>query len=124
MHGRPFKPYDNRDLWRNKQNHDLLQSNFGILGEVYLDIDYTEIAYITDTGRNWHSTKNNMRDITNSKVVANFDSGEELLSYLKSSPNEQIVFQIHPERWAANTMEWSVQYAKDFLTNKIKQVLS
>jgi hypothetical protein len=57
MHGRPLKPYDNRDIWRIKENHDLLTNKYNLLGEVYLDIDYTDIAYINDTGRNWTSRR-------------------------------------------------------------------
>ena len=62
MHGRPFKAFDNRDIWKNEANHTRLIGDFKIIGEVYLDIDYSDIAYINDTGRNWTSGKSNIRD--------------------------------------------------------------
>ena len=69
MHGRPFKKQDNRDMWKNNKNCKYLKNDLNILGEVYLDIDYTDIAYITDTGRNWVSNESNIRD----KVISDID---------------------------------------------------
>src|SRR5690606_27946736 len=68
MHGRPLKPYDNRDLWRDPSRHALLKEQFGILGEIYLDIDYSDIAYISDTGRNWTADVANVRDKVHSNL--------------------------------------------------------
>lgn len=123
MHGRPLKSYDNRDLWKNQQNHDLLLQEFKILGEVYLDIDYSDIAYINDTGRNWTSGKSNLRDKVISNIFADFNSGEELLSYLQENPHPKIVFQIHPERWSNNPLDWTLQYGMDLGVNWIKSIL-
>ncbi|HXH20257.1 MAG TPA: hypothetical protein VNJ07_14365 [Chitinophagales bacterium] len=120
MHGSPLKPFDNRNLWRTKENHFLLRERFSLLGEVYLDIDYTDIAYITDTGRNWRG-KNNVRDKTNSKIPVAFANGVELLNYLETRPASKLVFQVHPERWSNNFLEWQIQYFKDHLANLAKQ---
>lgn len=124
MHGRPLKPFDNRDIWRVKENHDYLKHKLGILGEVYLDIDYSDIAYINDTGRNWTSGKSNRRDKVDSNISADFKSGEELLNYLNSNPHNRICFQIHPERWSNNILEWTSQYLKDYSINAAKNVFS
>lgn len=99
MHGAPLSPYDNRDLWRDRTNHGLLQNRFGILGETYLDIDYRDIAYICDTGRNWLSSKSNIRDQVESNLRMDFENGEDLYHYLNSKPDSRVVFQVHPERW-------------------------
>lgn len=123
MHGRPLKPYDNRDIWKIKENHDLLTNKFNILGEVYLDIDYKEIAYINDTGRNWTSTKSNRRDHVDSNIPADFESAEKLLEYFKNNPNPKMIFQIHPERWTDNQLEYVMQASKDGLINMIKSFM-
>lgn len=123
MHGRPLKPYDNRDIWRIPENHDLMENKFDLLGEVYLDINYTDIAYINDTGRNWTSGESNRRDKVQSNIVADFSSGEELLSYLQQNPHPKMIFQIHPERWSDNSTDYYMQFAKDRLINIIKQIL-
>jgi hypothetical protein len=123
MHGRPLKPYDNRDLWKNKENHDLLLNKFGILGEVYLDIDYSDIAYVNDTGRNWKTKLSNRRDHVSSKINADFNSSEELLNYFSDNPHPKICFQIHPERWTDDKLEWVTQWAKDKAINTIKKII-
>ena len=73
MHGSPLSKYDNRDLWTH-ENYLLLKNQLGILGEVYIDIDYSDVAYISDTGRNWESLKFNKRDVVKSNVEINFES--------------------------------------------------
>ena len=124
MHGRPLKKFDNRDIWRIKENHDRLIREFNIIGEVYLDIDYSEIAYINDTGRNWSSSKSNIRDKVFSKINTDFTSSQELSQFLKDKNNNKIVFQIHPERWSDNFLEWIIQLVKDKMINFIKRILS
>lgn len=123
MHGRPLKPYDNRDLWKHKNNHQLLKSELGILGEVYLDIDYSDIAYVGDTGRNWLSDRNNVRDKVSSKITVDLHSPNELRDYLDKKPHSKMVFQIHPERWTDKKLEWQQQKLKDGMINTAKKVL-
>ncbi len=123
MHGRPLRAFDNRDIWRDPANHALLTGELGLLGEVYLDIDYTDIAYINDTGRNWTSGESNRRDKVESRIAADFPSDAELLHYLRTRPHPRMVFQIHPERWTDSQVEWSVQWAKDAMINAAKEIL-
>jgi hypothetical protein len=122
MHGCPLKPFDNRDLWREKSRHSLLQERFMILGEAYLDIDYSDVAYINDTGRNWTAYDSNLRDKVNSKLNISFRSQSELINYLSNSPHPKLVFQIHPERWSRSIAEWGFQFCKDSVTNITKQI--
>lgn len=123
MHGRPFKKFDNRDIWRIEKNHDFLVNELELLGEVYLDINYSDIAYINDTGRNWTSGKSNVRDKVESKIAVDFINGEELLSYLKNNPHPKICFQIHPERWSNTTLDYMEQLSRDKLINFIKSII-
>jgi len=124
MHGRPFSKFDNRDIWRDSKNHSYLKSKLDILGELYIDIDYSNIAYINDTGRNWTSTKNNVRDKVASEVHTNFSNAKEMQSFLKNSTANKIVFQIHPERWTDSKMEYLTQHLKDNSINFIKKLLN
>ncbi len=123
MHGSPLKPYDNRDIWKIKGNHNLLKTELSILGEVYLDIDYSNIAYINDTGRNWTSGKSNRRDKVISNISVDFANGDDLLRYFQTTPHNNICFQIHPERWSDNYFEWTSQYLKDELINLVKAIV-
>ncbi len=124
MHGRPFKSADNRDLWRIPENHRVLKEELGMLGEVYLDIDYSNIAYINDTGRNWTSGKSNRRDKVASDITADFSNGDALLAYLEKNPHPRICFQIHPERWTENQIAWCFYYLFDSGVNLIKTFIA
>ncbi|MBN2790137.1 MAG: hypothetical protein JXR69_08100 [Candidatus Delongbacteria bacterium] len=120
MHGKPLKKFDNRDMWKN--NKEFL-NDCGIVGEIYLDINYNQIAYISDTGRNWSQNKSNLRDKVNSSVITDFHSKLELIEFLKNNKNKKIVFQTHPERWTDNCFEWTGQLLKDKVINIIKSII-
>ena len=57
MHGSPRSRYDNRSLWEYYDYRD-----YGIIGEPYFDIDFTQVLYLTDTGRRWDGKKVSIRD--------------------------------------------------------------
>jgi len=57
MHGSPLSRYDNRDLWKYYDYRDL-----GIIGEPYFDLDFSQVLYLTDTGRRWDGDKFIIRD--------------------------------------------------------------
>jgi hypothetical protein len=122
MHGQPLKPFDNRDMWRSGDNHKMLTEKYGISGEVYLDINYSDILYITDTGRNWTSSRANVRDKVASTVNIDFRNGSELLAYLSSSPHPRMVLLTHPERWSSSFCEWTMVLLKDLIINTVKSV--
>jgi hypothetical protein len=123
MHGRPFSRYDNKNLWKGSDNHRLLLDQCDILGEIYLDIDYSDIAYINDTGRNWRARKANRRDHVDSSIVLDFRNGRSLLEYLDNRPHPKLVFQVHPERWSDQNFEYWVQYSKDKAINLLKSLV-
>jgi hypothetical protein len=67
MHGSPLSKYDNKLLWTKYNFRDL-----GIVGEPYLDINWNEFVYLTDTGRRWDGVA--IRDKVKSqklKVISN-----------------------------------------------------
>jgi hypothetical protein len=95
MHGSPLSKYDNRDIW----NHSTLE-DYNILAEPYFSIDYNEVEYYTDTGRQWGATKTNIRDrVKNHLVKQKLKSTYELINYIKDAGPKKIIIQTHPERW-------------------------
>lgn len=123
MHGRPFSPHNNLDLWRHPKTRTQLNQAHNILGEIYLDIDYHDIAYICDTGRNWDQQRSNRRDVVDSGVPASMKNGMALFQALKNKRWQKIVFQIHPERWSESASEYFIQYVNDTCTNLVKKML-
>lgn len=124
MHGRPFSSFDNREMWKSDADRQYLLDEFSLLGEVYLDIDYTDMLYISDTGRNWLTGKNNLRDTVATSVAADFQTGQDLLKYLSANPHSRLIFQIHPERWSYHIMDHLYNLAFDSAANTGKQLIN
>ena len=57
MHGSPLSRFDNREIW---EKYDY--RNLDILGDPYFDIDFSRVAYFTDTGRRWDGAGVSIRD--------------------------------------------------------------
>jgi hypothetical protein len=57
MHGSPLSGINNLDLWKRYDYREL-----GVIGEPYLDVDFDEVFYLTDTGRRWDGEAVSVRD--------------------------------------------------------------
>ena len=122
MHGSPLSKYNNLDLWQ-KFDRMKVFDELGLIGDVVLDIDFSDIAFITDTGRNWQSQKGNLRDKVKSLIAVELKNSRDLLEFIENPKYGKIVLQIHPERWSDNLLEWTIQLIKDKLANAMKRVL-
>jgi len=118
MHGRPFSPYNNRDLWQHYSMHD-----FDLIAEPYVNMNFKDVVYFSDTGRTWDNHRYNLRDKLDSLPInETINYSDDLVSFL--SKNTQHVFlQTHPERWAYNQKSYVISRAHDFLVNVAKSVL-
>jgi hypothetical protein len=120
MHGSPFSPYNNLDLWKTYQF-----SEYGIVGEAYLSIDYRKFAYFTDTGRTWERNKHNLRDFVNQDefVKKPIVSTDDLIDLIENRDIKKLCIQSHPERWAGGVWEWGLSYGTDQFVNLIKSFI-
>lgn len=131
MHGSPRSQFDNRDLWKKYSYKDL-----GITAEPYIDVDFSKMFYLTDTGRRWDGYKVSVRDKIpgfqeiweNSGLV--FHSTSDILKALKQKSRnysfsgsnrvcffpETIMITTHPQRWNVFGARWM----KELLLQKLK----
>ena len=123
MHGRPFSPHNNLDLCRNTETRSKICTAQKILCELYLDIDYDDMAYLCDTGRKWDQHLAIIRDRVNSHVAVSLKLGKELLQALLDKLWILFVFQVHPELWSENEAEFFAQYVIDAWINLGKKLL-
>ena len=111
--------WDNRRLWERYDFND-----YGLIGECYLSIDYTKVAYLTDTGRTWNDTAANVRDrISVQQDLGGIVSTDDLISALEEDWYGHWLVQTHPQRWARTGWEWPFYFAHDTLANSAKRVL-
>lgn len=117
MHGSPRSKYDNKLIWQKYNYKDL-----GLIGEPYLDIDFSEFAYFTDTGRRWNGETVSVRDKVVSKFNFDFSSTQQIIDNVQRLPSK-VMFTIHPERWHAALFPWAKELVWQNVKNIGKQVL-
>ena len=124
MHGAPTSKWDGRDLWKHYDYRDL-----GIIGEPYFDVDFSQVFYLTDTGRCWDGYKVSVRD----KIPMYQDQWTErgwvfhqtqdiICAAEQSSLPPRIMITTHPQRWTDRLLSWSKELVLQSFKNTIKQL--
>ncbi len=115
MHGSSMSNYDNRDMW---EKYNL--SDFEIIGEPYLSIDYSKVFYLTDSARCWDGGKYIVRDSVKSNFNFSFHTTSDIINGLQSGilPN-QIVLQSHT-LWTDSYKEWLWLLIRERVRSKLK----
>ena len=101
MHGSPRSPFDSRDIWKKYDYHEL-----GIESEPYLDTDFSQVFYLTDTGRMWDGYKVSVRDrIPQYQDVwiaqgLSFHTTKDVIKGLHEGiVPKRLMITLHPQRW-------------------------
>jgi hypothetical protein len=118
MHGSSMSDHDNRTLWKHYH-----LSDYGLLGEPYLSIDYASVLYMTDTGRRWDGRKYNVRDTVNSEVAHPYKSSDDIIRAAKENRlPARIILQSHT-LWTDSAIEWAWLEIREKLRNNIKRLI-
>ncbi len=117
MHGRPFSPWDNRALWERFDYRSL-----GIRLEAYVDIDWSQFLYLTDTGRSWNG-KDNFRDhASGTPKLHDIHTIKDIIKIIRGErPN--LIISTHPERWTGSVAGWLQVLITDSAINILKRTL-
>ena len=120
MHGNPLSKYDNKKIWVICK-----LSDFGLLGEPYLSLNYNKFAYFSDSGRTWDEDKNKIKDTVNTTNSNEIEAKntDELIEIIKEGELENICILTHPERWSKNISDYLMRYLIDMTYNIGKKVL-
>ena len=119
MHGNPLTPWDNRMLWKKYDFRD-----YGIIGEAYLSIDYQNIIYLSDTGRNWsgqYSLKDYFKDRidrTENRQDLRINSTDDVIKLINTKNFRRIYLLTHPNRWNDCVSGW----IKELMLQTLKNV--
>lgn len=115
MHGSPLSRINNLDLW---QTHDYRV--LGIVGEPYLDVDFTRVFYLTDTGRRWNHAGASVRDRVESGFDIRIKSTLHLMALAEQGAlPDQMMITVHPQRWN----DFGVRWVKELVGQNIKNVV-
>lgn len=125
MHGSPLSKWDSRNIWKEYD-----YKTIGLIGEPYFDINFSQVLYLTDTGRRWDGSNVSIRD-KELKNGSDFLSGQysfhstgEIIRALqvKRLP-DQLMMTFHPQRWSDNIFDWTQEYILQNLKNQLKRAL-
>jgi hypothetical protein len=116
MHGNPASRYDNRDLWNSFNIKD-----FDLLGEAYIDMNFEQVMYYSDTGRTWEEGKFNVRDIipegkSTIPDKPDINTTDDLINLIKIE-DRNLYLVMHPERWPSSFGGWLLSWIKDLVLN-------
>lgn len=125
MHGSPRSPYDSKDIWKKYSYKEL-----GILGEPYLDTDFSKLFYMTDTGRRWDGYKVSVRDKIEghqerwNKDGLSFHSTSDIIkAAAKGRLPDKIMITTHPQRWNDPGWAWAKEAVLQSAKNVVKRVM-
>lgn len=119
MHGNPLSRFDNRDIWKKCR-----ASDFGLLGEPYLSLDYGKFAYYSDSGRSWSSEKLKIKDTVRANQKIQITNTHELADVLGRIYPLNVCILTHPERWNKNVPDYMYRLMIDSAYILGKKVIS
>lgn len=119
MHGSPLSRWDNRLIWKtiNYREYDLM-------GEPYLDLDYNDVLYLSDTGRKWNNQGISLRDKVETKFTNNFRTTFDIIdAFNRDHIPAKIMINAHPQRWNDEMFSWLYEYISQNGKNIIKNIM-
>jgi len=122
MHGNPATKFDNRALWSYFN-----LSQFDLVGEVYLSMDFEKVLYYSDTGRTWEDGKFNIKDIIPADMKSVGDkptitTTDDLIQLIQNETRNLYIL-VHPERWRGSVGGWLFSAASDHIINYLKIII-
>ena len=125
MHGAPTSKWDGKELW-NKYDYRTV----GVIGEPYMDTDFSDVVYYTDTGRCWDGYKVSVRDKIPgyqedwTKNGLSWHATKELIEAVEEDrfPKHAMI-TTHPQRWTNDAKEWWVEFLGQECKNIAKRIL-
>lgn len=115
MHGSSTSEYDNRLLWR-----DHLLSEYGLVGEPYLSVDFDKVFYLTDTGYAWDGGKFATRDIVDSGFELRFHTTSQIVDCINAGDFPDHALILAHTLWTDSLMQWDWLHIREFFRNNLK----
>ena len=125
MHGSPRSKWDSRNLWKHYDYRQL-----GITSEPYLDTDFSQVFYLTDTGRRWDGYKVSFRDkipVYQEEWIKKgwvFRHTDDIIGAIKESKfPRKVMINTHPQRWTDDNEQWFVELLGQSIKNLAKRIM-
>ncbi len=127
MHGSPRSSWDSRTLWAQGGAD---YRDYGLLGEPYFDIDFSEVFYLTDTGRRWDGFRVSRRDRIEryqdewQRRGLVYHGTDDILRALEQGTfPPRLMLTTHPQRWCSGKFPWMKELVLQKAKNLVKYFL-
>lgn len=111
-HGNPLTRFDNKDIWKTAS-----LSDFGLLGEAFLSLDYERFAYFSDSGRTWLNSESQKMPGKDCVKTAfgqwQPKTSDDVIEIIREGKLPNICILTHPERWTAGAAAFAGRYVLD-----------
>jgi hypothetical protein len=119
MHGSPLSVHDNRTLLDEAALREC-----ALVGDATNTLRQFNPVYFTDTGGTWNDSSVNFRDFVGQmKERCDPLRHAELEAVVRAHPADCLTFNLHPERWAADSRQYVVADASDRAARLAKRVI-
>ena len=115
MHGSSSSKFDNRLLWQNRQ-----LSDYGLIGEPYLSLDFHKVFYMTDTGFAWDGGKYATRDVVESGFDLRFHTTDQVVKCIGQGCFPEKSMILAHTLWTDYTLQWYWLHLREFFRNNLK----
>lgn len=115
MHGSSTSKFDNRLLWKK---HSL--SDYGLVGEPYLSVDFDKVFYMTDTGYAWDGGKYAVRDIVESPFGLKFHTTAQVVDCINEGKFPEQALILAHTLWTDSRWQWDWLHLREFFRNNLK----
>lgn len=115
MHGSSTSKFDNRLLWKD---HSL--SDYGLVGEPYLSVDFDKVFYLTDTGYAWDGGKFATRDIVENRFGLKFHTTSQIVDCVKAEEFPDKALILAHTLWTDSWIQWYGLHIREFFRNNLK----
>lgn len=115
MHGSSTSKFDNRLLW---ETHKL--SDFGLVGEPYLSVDFGKVFYLTDTGYAWDGGKYATRDVVANNFGLQFHTTQQIVTCIEEGKFPPKALVLAHTLWTDSFVQWTALHLREFVRNNFK----
>jgi len=111
-HGNPLTRFNNADIWK-----DVSLSDFDLLGEAFLSLDYGRFAYFSDSGRTWLNSESQKMPGKDCVKTAFSQwqprSSDDVIRIIQDGSLPNICILTHPERWTSGAAAFAGRFILD-----------
>ena len=115
MHGSSTSKHDNRKLWDRYR-----LSDYGLVGEPYLSVDFNKVYYLTDIGRAWDGGRYAVRDVVKNCFGLTFHSTRQIIDALDKNQFPTQTMILAHTLWTDSPTQWYYLQFREFTRNNIK----